>query len=248
MKLQRPILFFDLETTGIDTVNDRIVEISVLKHHIDGTTEIKTKRINPGTPIPAEATEIHGITDKDVQDEPKFSQLAQGIALFMDSCDLGGYNVLSFDLPMLSEEFARCGIQFPGPDLKVIDVYKIFAINEPRTLEGAYRRFCGKELEGAHGAEADIKATHEVFLAQLEEYDLPGTVEELDTFCKDGVEFIDLAGKIVRNEAGDLVFGFGKHKGKRIVDEESYVEWMLSGSFSSNTKEVLGSIVGGELT
>jgi len=247
MKLTRPIIFYDLETTGVDVVEDRIVEISTLKYHPDGTQEVKTRRINPTIPIAPEATEVHGISDEDVAEEPTFEKIAKGLATFMEGCDLGGYNILRFDLPMLVEEFLRCGIPFPSPDVKVVDAYKIFTINEPRTLEAAYRRFCGKVLEGAHGAEADIRATQEVFLAQLGRYDLPETIEEMDSYCKDGKEWVDLAGKIVRDGDGKPVFSFGKNKGKKVVDEGDYVNWMLKGSFPRNTKDVLIDIMKGEV-
>lgn len=244
MKLKKPIIFFDLETTGVNVATDRIVEIGIIKLNVDGTEEEKNVVINPTIDIPKEASDIHGITDVDVKDCPKFSQIAKSMHSFLEGCDLSGYNLKKFDLPLIVEEFLRCGIDFPAKDTKVVDPFVILRLKEPRDLTSAYKKYCGKELEGAHGASADIKATKEILFAQMEQYDdMPSDVDGLHDFCNDGQEVIDYAGKLTKNEAGDVVFTFGKHKGKRVIDEKSYVNWMLGGEFTMNTKQILKKII-----
>ena len=165
LNLKKPIVFFDLETTGVEVAKDRIVEIGIVKLFPDGTRESKVRLINPTIPIPEEAAEVHGITDDKVKGEPTFKQLAKNLHAYLKGCDLGGYNSNRFDVPLLVEEFLRCGIEFPEPTTNMIDVFKIFTINEQRTLEAAVKFYCDKDLEDAHSAEADINATIDVFEA-----------------------------------------------------------------------------------
>lgn len=252
LKLERPIVFFDLETTGTNITSDRIVEISMLKVWPDGTKETKTKRVNPGMPIPAEATAVHGITDEDVKDEPYFYQYAQGIVTFLENSDLGGYNCNRFDLPMLVEELHRANkkrtaegkpIKFDFSDRKVIDVQVIFHKREPRTLTAAYEFYCDKNLDDAHSAEADTLATYEVLLGQLDKYgDLEGDIDFLDEYTTQR-DTVDFAGRFIYDEEGKEVFNFGKYKGKRvdhvILTEPSYLQWMLDGQFPEDTKHCI---------
>jgi DNA polymerase-3 subunit epsilon len=243
LKLKRPLVFFDLETTGTNVGSDRIVEASFLKLHIDGRRELKSWRINPGIPIPPGATKIHGITDDDVKEAPKFADLAGELRSFLEHCDLGGYNILKFDLPLLAEEFARTGHEFEADSRSVIDVQNIFHKMEQRTLTAAYKFYCDKSIVKAHSAEADTLATFEVFMAQLSRYDtLPCDIPALHTFCA-AQRNVDLAGRIVFNETGVEIFNFGRFKGKPVAEifrtEIGYYDWMMNGDFPSNTKTVI---------
>lgn len=247
LNLKNPIVFFDLETTGTNTTRDRIVEISYLKVFPNGKEELKTKRINPEMPIPKESSDIHGITDEDIKDAPTFRQIAKSLADQIEGCDLAGFNSSRFDIPLLSEEFLRVGVDIDFSKRKFIDVQIIFHKKEQRTLEAAYKFYCGKSLEDAHSAEADTLATYEVFKAQLDRYpDLPndiGKLAEEYSFFNDNV---DLAGRIIRNENGIEVFNFGKHKGKPVSEilraEPSFYAWMMDADFPLNTKQVLTKI------
>lgn len=247
IKLSRPLVFFDIESTGLDVSRDRIIEISVVKLFPDGHTEVKTRRINPQMPIPAESTAIHHITDEDVKDCPTFKQYAKSLATWMEGCDLAGYNSLKFDIPMLAEEFERCGVDFDFTKRKLIDVQNIFHKMEERTLSAAYKFYCQKNLEDAHSAEADTVATMEILKAQLDRYNgtLENDVEKLAEFSTK-TRNMDLAGRIVLNEAGKPVFNFGKHRGRLVVDvlekEPGYYSWMEQGDFTLNTKRVLTQI------
>lgn len=243
LNLRRPIVFFDLETTGVNVSTDRIVEISIMKLHPDGKKEIKTRRINPGIPIPKECTEIHGISDKDVKDEPTFKALAKSLAQFIGNSDLAGFNSNKFDIPLLVEEFLRAGIDFDMSNRKCVDVQTIFHKMEKRTLGAAYQFYCKKELENAHSAEADTVATHEILEAQLDRYeDLENDIDFLSEFSTQK-KTCDLMGRIVYNEEGIEVFNFGKHKGlpvEQILQKEpSYYSWMMDGDFPLYTKKVL---------
>jgi len=243
LKLNRAIAFIDLETTGTNIATDRIVEISILKLMPDDTTQIETFRVNPTIPIPAEASAIHGILDKDVKDCQTFRQLAPGILKILEQCDLAGYNSNKFDIPLLVEEFLRYDVDFDFENRKFIDVQNIFHKMEQRTLAAAYKFYCNKELTGAHGAEADVKATYEVLEAQLEKYDsLEGNVAYLQKFSSAN-DAVDLAGRIVRDKKGVEVFNFGKHKGKPVLEifksEPSYYNWMMDGDFPLSTKRVI---------
>jgi DNA polymerase-3 subunit epsilon len=243
LKLSRPLVFFDLETTGTDVARDRIVQISVLKLHPDGREETKTRLINPTVPIPAAATAIHHITDAEVADQPPFRELARGIHEFLRGADLAGFNSNRYDLPLLVEEFSRCGMLFPDPAAKLIDVQIIFHKKEERTLAAAYRFYCNKNLDEAHDAEADVRATLDVFQAQLERYgDLGSTVGELHVFCESDA-IVDFARKLALNDRGEIVFNFGKNRGKPVLSERDYAEWMLAGDFTENTKSVLRRIL-----
>lgn len=243
LKLTRPIAFIDLETTGTNIGSDRIVEISILKLMPDDTTQVDTFRVNPTIPIPADSSEVHGIFDKDVKDCPTFKDLAPKLLKILDQCDFAGYNSNKFDIPLLVEEFLRVEVDFDIENRKLIDVQNIFHKMEQRTLAAAYRFYCHKELEGAHGAEADVKATYEVLKAQLEKYDsLEGNVAFLQKFSSAN-ESVDLAGRIVRDKKGVEVFNFGKHKGKPVMEifksEPSYYNWMMEGDFPLSTKRVI---------
>lgn len=246
LQLKRPIIFFDLETTGVDTSKDRIVEISMVKVGVDGTKQVKTRRINPEMPIPAEATAVHGITDDDVRDEPTFRQIAKSLAQFIEGCDFGGFNSNRFDLPVLVEEFMRAGVEVDFKRRKFVDVQNIFHKKEQRTLVAAYKFYCDKDLENAHSAEADTLATYEVLEAQIERYgDIGTTVEELAEFSTHS-ESVDFAGRIALNDKGEEIFTFGKYKGQRVEDvfrrEPSYYSWMMDGDFPLYTKKVITEI------
>lgn len=247
LNLKNPIVFFDLETTGINIVKDRIVEISLLKVYPNGKEEIKSRRINPEQPIPAEATAIHGITDDDVKDCPTFKQIAKSLAEILEGCDIAGFNSSRFDVPLLAEEFLRAGIDFDMRKRKFVDVQIIFHKKEQRTLEAAYKFYCDKELENAHSAEADTMATYEVLKAQLDRY--PDLANDISTLSQEYSSFnnnVDLAGRMVYDEKGVEVFNFGKHKGKSVTEvlrnEPSYYSWIMDGDFPLNTKQILTKI------
>ncbi|GAB1350996.1 3'-5' exonuclease [Ignavibacteriales bacterium] len=254
LKLIRPIVFFDLETTGIDVEKDKIVEISLLKLFSDGKREIKTVLVNPERSIPTEASKIHGLYDLMVANEKTFPEIAQNLLKIFDGCDISGYNLLSYDLPLIKQEFRRCGIDFPAKGTVAIDPYLLYAKKEPknpgnpsdtRRLTDAYQFYCGKKIVGAHSAEADIVATMEVFLAQLEKYsDIGDSPEEIAQYLGAGrTKNADISGKLVFNDRDEIVYNFGKHVGKRVKDEKSYAEWMLKSDFPDDTKRVLREIL-----
>ena len=243
LNIKNPIVFFDLETTGLNIVTDRIVEISYLKVWPNGKEESKTRRINPEMPIPAISTAVHGITDADVASCPTFKEVAKTIAADFKGCDLAGYISSRFDVPLLVEEMLRAGVDFDISRRKQIDVQTIFHKMEQRTLSAAYRFYCEKELDNAHSAEADTRATYEVLKSQLDRYsNLPndmGALAEFTTYNNN----IDLAGRIIKDEQGRAVFNFGKHKGKLVFDvfatDFGFYDWMQKGEFTLNTKKVL---------
>ena len=241
------MVFFDLETTGTNISTDRIVEISVVKVMPDGEQIVRTRRINPEMPIPADATAVHHITDEDVKDCPSFRQVAKSLREFMVGCDFCGFNSNRFDLPLLAEEFLRAGVEVDFFDkAKYVDVQNIFHKKEERTLVAAYRFYCGKELEAAHSANADTMATYEVLCAQLDKYgDLENSVEFLSEFSSRG-KSADFAGRIGYDNEGKEVFTFGKYKGQRVEDifakEPSYYDWMMNGDFPQYTKRVITKI------
>jgi DNA polymerase-3 subunit epsilon len=247
MKLQltKPLVFLDIEATGLDLENDRIVELSLCKLHPDGTREVKTYRYNPGIPIPAEATEIHGITDEDVKDKPLFSQHAKGILAFIEGCDLAGFNSNRFDLPMLSNELARCGQYFDHRKANLVDIGNIFKIKEPRTLEAGVKFYCDREHAGAHGAEADVLATIDVFEKQLEKYEgLPTDLKELALFSNYDSPILDLAGKFTSTKEGVILLNFGKYKGLPAADHLDFLDWMVyKASFTRDKVEIALSIL-----
>ncbi|MDE6297664.1 MAG: 3'-5' exonuclease [Muribaculaceae bacterium] len=242
LKLKRPIIFFDLETTGTNVTNDRIVELSYIKVYPDGREETKSRRINPEMHIPEGATAVHHITDEMVKNEPTFRQVSKALLEIFDGCDIAGYNSNKFDVPLLIEEFARVGLNFDISGRNFIDVQNIFHKMEQRTLVAAYRFYCGKELDGAHSALCDTQATYEVLKSQLDRYDnLENDVEKLAEFSRAG-RGIDLASRFVLDDKDVPVLNFGKHKGKPVKEvfkrEPSFYAWMMQGDFSRNTKDV----------
>jgi DNA polymerase-3 subunit epsilon len=245
IQLTKPLAFFDLETTGLDVTNDRIIEIAILKMNPDGSKEHYSKRVNPEMPISPESSEITGISDADVQHCPTFKELAPEIATFLGDADLAGYNSNKFDIPVLAEEFLRAESDFDMSARKFIDVQNIFHKMEQRTLAAAYQFYCQQELVNAHAAMADVEATQEVFAAQLERYEnLEKNIDFLSDFSRSGNnEILDFAGRIARNDKGEAVYNFGKHKGKSIEqvnsEEPGYYGWMLSANFPLYTKKVL---------
>ena len=258
LKLKSPLAFFDLESTGINIANDRIVEISILKIYPDGTEESKTQLINPGKAIPAESSMIHGIYDKDVKDAPHFKEVAKTFVKILEGCDLAGFNIIKFDVPMLVEEFLRAGINFDISKRRLIDAQKIFHLMEKRNLSAAYKFYCGETLENAHSAEADTRATYEIFKRQVEKYDgqdvtdMKGNKLGVMQNDMDAVhsitlqKMVDLAGRMVFDEKGIEVFNFGKHKGKSVVEvlnkEPMYYDWIQKNDFSLDTKRKLTEI------
>ncbi|MDX2443296.1 MAG: exonuclease domain-containing protein [Bacteroidales bacterium] len=246
LNLNNPIAFFDLETTGINIVSDRIVEISILRISPKGEEEVLTERINPGIPIPQESSKIHGITDQDVKNAPSFKEVAKKLAKFIEGCDLGGYNCNKFDVPLLAEEFLRVGVEVNFKKRKVVDVQVIFHKMEQRTLSAAYKFYCSKDLTDAHSAQADTIATYEVLKAQLGHYDnLENDMQYLSQFSAH-TKNVDFAGRVIYNDKGVEVFNFGKFKGKSVEqvlkDEPGYYGWIINGDFPLYTKNVVTEI------
>ncbi|WP_299452963.1 3'-5' exonuclease [uncultured Microscilla sp.] len=243
MQIKKPIVFFDLETTGTDTLNDRIVQIAIIKLAADGTREEKERLINPTIPIPPVVTKVHGVSDEMVKDAPTFHQVAKSLFEFIKGCDLAGYNHLNFDMPLLIEEFARAGVVFPEPDVQYIDVMKIYYHFHPRTLSAAYQLYCQKELENAHNAMADTQATLEIFESQLTtHFDEEPSINEIHNLCFSS-RHVDFSRRLARDKEGEIVFAFGKHKGERVRDNRGYAEWMLKGGFPADTKRVLQELL-----
>ena len=243
LELKRPLVVFDLETTGT-TMNDRIVEISLAKLLPGGEIEITTRRINPERHIPEEASAIHGIYDEDVADKPTFAAKASALLLYLEKCDLGGFNVKRFDIPILQEEFKRVGLESDISDLLVVDMQTIFHKKEPRDLAAAYRFYCGgDDFENAHSAEADVVASIKVLEGQLVKYpDLPKDMDGLHAFCDRKEEnWIDSSGKF-RWIGGEPTLAFSKHSGRTIEDmaanEPGFFKWMLKGTFPADTKKI----------
>ncbi len=246
LNLTKPICFFDLETTGINISKDRIVEISILKVYPSGKEETNTWLVNPEMEIPKEVTAIHGISNEDVADKPTFKELAKEVYNLIKDSDLGGFNSNRFDIPLLAEEMLRADIDFDMKNRLAIDVQTIFHKMEQRTLTAAYKFYCDKNLDGAHSAEADTKATYEVLKAQIEKYDeVENNTKFLAEFSS-RKQFADFAGFIVFNKNGEECFSFGKHKGKKVEDvlatEPGYFGWVLNADFPLYTKKVLTNI------
>jgi DNA polymerase III subunit epsilon len=246
LNLKRPLAFFDLETTGVNVADDRIVEISVIKLMPDGSEEVMTRLVNPLRPIPAEAAAVHGITDEKVANEPSFKEIGPEVIKFLGDSDLSGFNCLKFDVPLLMEEFLRNGLDLDMRKRRVVDVQNIFHKMEQRTLVAAYKFYCNGDLTNAHSAEADTRATKEVLLAQVQRYDeLENDVQFLHDFGKRG-NAVDFAGHILENEQGEPVFSFGKYKGVSVVkvlrENPGYYGWMLDAQFPAYTKKVLTEI------
>lgn len=245
LQLVKPLAVIDLEATGINLGSDRIVEIAIVKIMPDGKQVIKHRLINPEMPIPKASSDIHGITDDKIKDAPAFKQVANEFKQFLDNCDLAGYNSNRFDIPLLVEEFLRIGMEFDTKGRRLIDVQRVFHMMEQRTLSAAYRFYCNKTLEGAHGAHADASATWEVLEAQLEKYPQLGTnIESIIKFIGEE-EVVDFARRFIM-ENGVEVFNFGKHKGRSVAEvlkaEPQYYDWMMKGDFPMHTKQKLTEI------
>ena len=247
LNLEKPIVFFDLETTGTNTVQDRIVEISYLKVMPNGNEDMHTRRVNPEMHIPEASTLVHGITDEDVAQCPTFKEIAKEIARDFEGSDIAGFNSNRFDVPLLAEEFLRAGVDIDLSRHRFIDVQVIFHKMEQRTLTAAYKLYCGKDLTDAHSADGDTRATYEVLMAQLDRY--PDTLKNDMGFLSEFSSFtrnVDFAGRIVLNDKGQEVFNFGKYKDMPVIDvfrrDPGYYSWILQGDFALNTKQVLTRI------
>ncbi|MDR2286649.1 MAG: 3'-5' exonuclease [Prevotellaceae bacterium] len=246
LNLKNPLVFFDLETTGISISTDRIVEISYLKIFLNGREETKTRRLNPQMHIPEQAIAIHGITDEDVKDCPTFKEIAKSLAIQIEGCDLAGFNSNRFDIPLLAEEFLRAGISIDLSKRKFVDVQTIYHKMEPRNLIAAYKHYCGKDLTQAHSAEADARATYEVLMAQLDNYpELENDIDKLAAFSS-FTNNVDFAGRMIYNDKGEEVINFGKYKGKLVKDvlnrDPGYYSWIMQGEFTLDTKQKLTEI------
>ena len=243
LNLKNPIVFFDLETTGINVSSDRIVEITYLKVEPNGNKTSKTLRINPQMHIPEQASAVHGIYDQDVADCPAFRQVAASIAKDIEGCDLAGYNSINFDIPLLVEEFLRANVDIDLKRRKFVDVMVIFYKQEPRNLSAAYKFYCGKDLSNAHSSEADTMATLEILEAQLCRYgDLENTIDFLSEYSSHNKN-VDYAGRIIYDDKKREIFNFGKYKGMLVVEvfrrDPSYYQWMMNGDFPLYTKKVI---------
>jgi DNA polymerase-3 subunit epsilon len=247
LSLIRPIAFLDLETTGVNLSTDRIVEIAVVKIMPDHTQQVKRKLLNPEMQIPAASSDIHGITNEMVKDAPTFKQAGNEIKQFLQDCDLGGYNSNRFDIPILMEEFLRAGMDVDLSNRRMIDVQHIFYSMEPRTLTAAYKFYCQKELVNAHSAEADINATIEVFMSQLERYNQLGNNVDSILSVIGEEKIVDYARRFSFDDKGVEVFNFGKYKGKSVSEvlksEPHYYDWMMRGDFPLHTKQKLTEIM-----
>jgi DNA polymerase-3 subunit epsilon len=247
LQLTRPIAFIDLETTGVSLSTDRIVEVAIIKILPDGTRQVKRKLLNPEMPIPAQSTEIHGITDEMVKDAPTFKQAGNELKQFIDNCDLGGYNSNRFDIPILMEEFLRAGMDVDLSTRRMIDVQHIFYTMEPRTLTAAYKYYCEKELTGAHSAEVDVSATIDVLFSQITRYPQLGDSVDSILSAIGEEKIVDYARRFLFDEKGVEVFNFGKHKGRPVTDvlkaEPQYYDWMMRGDFPLHTKQKLTEIL-----
>ncbi|MDG1933568.1 MAG: 3'-5' exonuclease [Flavobacteriales bacterium] len=246
LQLKKPIVFFDLETTGIKVAVDRIVEISILKIFPNGNKESKTWLVNPTVPIPEETTLIHGITNEKVVNEPTFSELSDDIYRLIENCDLAGFNSNKFDIPLLAEEFLRAGIEFNMKNRKAVDIQNIFHKLEQRTLIAAYKFYCDKDLTNAHSAKADTNATYEILLAQLDKYsELENNIDFLSEFSERGGKFADLAGFIRYNQKGEEVLSFGKYRDitlKQIWNNNpGYFSWIKQADFPLYTKNIMNN-------
>jgi DNA polymerase-3 subunit epsilon len=246
LKLNRPICFFDLETTGTDICKDRIVEISILKVYPNGNKESRTWLVNPERPIPAATTAFHGITDEKVANEPTFKELSHQVYNMIKDSDLAGYNSDRFDIPLLAEELLRAGVDFDMKNRVAVDVQTIFHKKEERTLSAAYKFYCGKSLENAHTAEADTNATYEILKSQLDRYDdLENDIKSLSEFTNRKTN-VDFAGFICRDKDGEEIFTFGKFKNVKVAEvldkEPGYYGWFQNADFPLYTKKVLTAI------
>ena len=245
LQLIKPLAFIDLETTGVNLATDRIIEIAIVKVLPDGKRSVKRKLINPQRPIPKLSSDLHGITDEMVKDAPTFKEVAQELKQMLDGCDIAGYNSNRFDIPMLVEEFLRAEVDFDMKGRKLVDVQNIFHKMEQRTLSAAYKFYCNKVLDGAHSAEIDATATHEILIAQLERYPDLGTSIESVLKLIGEEPIVDFARRFII-ENGVEVFNFGKYKGRAIAEvlkiEPQYYDWMMKGDFPQYTKQKLTEI------
>lgn len=252
LNLTKPVVFFDLETTGISVTNDRIVEISYLKVFPDGTEVSRTQRVNPEMHIPEEATAVHHISDDDVRDCPTFRQIAQNIANVLEGSDIAGFNSNRFDVPVLAEEFLRAGIDVDFSKTRFIDVQVIYHKMEQRTLSAAYKFYCGKDLDDAHSAEGDTRATYEVLKAQLDRYEnLKNDIKWLSEYTS-FTRNVDFSGYFIYNDKDEEIVNFGKYKGRSLAEifqrDPSYYDWIMKSDFPRNTKQVLTRIRLREMT
>ncbi|MFU8779624.1 MAG: exonuclease domain-containing protein [Kiritimatiellia bacterium] len=245
LKLDRPIAFFDIEATGISPRADRMLELCIVRFCPQRGETRYNQRFNPdGMPIPADSTAIHGIRDEDVKDCPTFAQEAQTILDFLEGCDLAGYNILRYDIPMLAEEFGRATLPFSVTTRRILDVQRIFHQKEPRDLTAALQFYCGDAHIDAHGAEADVDATIRVFEGQLIKYeDLPRSIEALDNYCNpQNPTWVDSTGKL-RWQDGDVAINFGKNRGKLLRElvqkDRGFINWMLKSDFPPDTRAIL---------
>jgi len=246
LQLKNPIVFFDLETTGTNIVSDRIVEISYLKVSTNGEEESKTRLINPEMPIPPDVTALHGISDDDVKDAPTFKKIAKSLAAQIEGCDLAGYNSNRFDIPLLAEEFLRAEVDIDLMKRKFVDIQTIFHKKEQRTLSAAYKFYCNKDLENAHSAAADTKATYEILQAQLDHYpDLQNDIDFLSEYSSFNNQ-VDFAGRVIYNDKKQEVINFGKYKGRLVEnvfrEDPGYYGWIMQGDFALHTKKVFTAI------
>jgi DNA polymerase-3 subunit epsilon len=250
LKLERPLIFFDLETTGVSVSSDRIVEISVVKVFPDGKRQVTTRRINPQMPIPPGASEVHGIYDKDVEHEPAFEHIAVNLFNYFADCDLAGYNIIRFDVPLLTAEFKRCGLDFSLEGRRLIDVFNIFCKKFPRDLSNAYNFFCGKTMENAHSAEADTLATLEILEGQLEMYsDLPRDADGLDEFSDmSDPDAIDKGGRF-KWQDDQVIVNFGKNSGTSLrdiaVNNPGFLQWIIKADFQEDAKKIASDALRG---
>lgn len=243
----KPIAFIDIEATGLNRETDRIIELSIVKQFSAGERETKTRRFNPGFPIPAESTAVHGITDEMVKDCPPFWTVAKSLHALLEGCDIGGFGCISYDIPLLYNEFLRAGVDWDFKAHNIIDAGNIFKIKEPRDLSSALQFYCSKQHDGAHGAEADAIATADVFNAQLVKYpellELPA--EELALLSNYGRRILDLSGKFTHNDAGEVILNFGPHRGQLASNHTDFIEWMISKDFPPDTRKICYEILTG---
>lgn len=238
MKITKPIIFFDLETTGVDITNARIVQIACIKIDLDGNKEEKCMLIKPLIPIPKDASDIHGITDEMVKEAPYFSQIAVALNEYFKGCDIGGYNSDNYDLPLLIQEFERCNIEFPTWELNTVDVLKYERLLNPNTLEAVYKRYTGNKLEGSHDALNDVRATLEVLLHQIKSNE-EKTPQEIDLECQGDKKRYDFGNKTYINKDGVVCWSFGKNINKPVLEDMGYFEWVLKNDFAIELKTKL---------
>ncbi len=244
ISLEKPLIFFDLETTGTNVSKDRIVELYAKKFYPNQSTEEFYSLVNPQCTIPSSASAIHGITNDQLNKQPTFQDLKEDLLQFFSNSDLGGYNILRFDLPLLVEEFFRIGIEDLFDESKVVDSMLIFHKMVPRNLAGALRYYKNEELQDAHSAQADVLATIEVFDAQVQQHkNMPHTAEEIQNFTLNNQDFVDFAGYFKRTSEGAIVFNFGKNKGKLASSEPDYLQWMLNSDFPAQTKRKIKQLI-----